>query len=68
MQFSVGQNLRTQTAAAFQKLFRARGNGVVHPVTRPAFLCAVKTYFLDFELLANEFIKIDIARYDIPTD
>ena len=63
MQFPVGQNPRAQTAAAFQKFFRTRRNGAIHPITRSAFASPVKSHALHFEFAADQFVKIDIARY-----
>ena len=68
MQFPVGQNPRAQTAAAFQKFFRTRRNGAIHPITGPAFLRAVKSNSLNFKILADQFVKIDIARDDVSPD
>jgi FdhD protein len=64
----VRQNARPQTAAAFQKFFRARPDGAIHPITGPAFLGTVKKDALDFKILADQLIQIDISRNDVAPD
>jgi hypothetical protein len=49
-------------------LFRARGNGLIHPIARTALLCSVKMNALNFKVLADQVIKIAVARHDIATD
>lgn len=64
-QCSVGQNLCAQTAAAFKELFRAGRDRPIHPIAWPAFGGAVKADPLDFKFLADQLVKIDIAREDV---
>jgi len=61
----VAENARAQATPAFEKFFRAGRDGAVHPVTRSAFLRAVKSNSLNFKILADQFVKIDIARDDV---
>ena len=67
-QYAVAQDFRAQPTVPFEKFFRAGRDGAVHPVARPAFLCAVEMNTLNFKVLADQVIKIDIARHDIATD
>jgi hypothetical protein len=67
-QFAIAENFSAQPTAPFEKFFRARGNSLIHPITRAAFLCSVKMNALNFKVLADQFIKIDSARHDIATD
>jgi FdhD protein len=64
----VAENARAQTAPALEKFFRAGRNGAIHPVTGPAFLRAVKSNSLNFKILADQFVKIDIARDDVSSN
>jgi len=64
-QFAVCQNPCAQTAAALEKFFRARRDGAVHPITRTTFPRAVKANALNFKLLADDLVKIDIASKHI---
>jgi len=68
MQSAVGQNARPQTAAALQKFPRARSNRAIHPVAWPAFFRSVKTNALNLKILADQFVKIDIAGENISAD
>ena len=65
---TVAQNQCAQAAAAFKKLFRARRNRPVHPVTGPTFLCATKPNALNFELLPDQLIQIDTRSDGITAD
>ena len=40
---------------------RARRNGAIHPVARPAFLHAVKTNAVNFKVLVDQFVEIGAA-------
>jgi len=66
-QCAVGKDSRSQTAPTFKKILRAWPDRAIHPITRPAFAHSVKTNTLDFELLSDEFRKIEIARDHIPS-
>jgi hypothetical protein len=68
MQFSTRQHPRAQPTAPFQKFFRAGGNSLIHPIAGAAFLGSVKMNAVNLKVLANQLIKIDIARHDIATD
>jgi hypothetical protein len=68
MQFSTRQHPGAQATAPFETFFRAGGNSLVHPIARAAFLGSVKMNALNFKVLADQVIKIDIARHDIATD
>lgn len=48
-----------------EKFLSADGDRTIHPVTRPAFLRSVKTNSLDFKILVDQLVKIDIARDNI---
>ena len=67
-QYAVAQDFRAQAASAFQELVRAGRDGAIHPIAWPAFFHAAKMNALNFEVLANQFIKINAARHDIATD
>ena len=67
MQSAVNKNPRAQTAATLEKGLRARSNRLIHPVTRPAFCRTVKPHPLDFKILADQFIKIDVTRHHVAT-
>jgi FdhD protein len=41
---------------------RPRGDGVIHPVARPAFLRAFETNPLNFKSLVDQLVEIDTAR------
>jgi hypothetical protein len=62
----IAQDTRTQSAAAAQKFFRAGRKGLIHPVTRPAFLHTGEGDALNFKFHANQFIEVLISRDDIP--
>ena len=68
MQFSTRQHPGAQSTAPFEKFFRARGNSLIHPIARAAFLRAAKMNALDVKVLVDQFIKIDTTRHDIATD
>jgi hypothetical protein len=67
-QYAVAQDLRTQAASAFQELVRAGRDGAIHPIARAAFLGSMEMNALNLKVLADQVIKIDIARHDIATD
>jgi len=68
MERAIRQNSSAQSTAALQKSFRTRRDGAVHPVTRTAFLRAMKTDALNFKILSDQLVKIDIARDHVPSN
>jgi hypothetical protein len=60
-QLAIAENLCAQTAAALQKLFRARCECAIHPVTRRALLGSIQTNALDLEFPADELVQINSA-------
>ena len=65
---SVCQNPRTQTATTLEKFFGAGRDRAVHPVTGPAFLCAVESNSLNLKFLPDPPVKIDMARHYVSPD
>jgi len=61
MQLAIAENFGAQTAASSQKIFRARRERPIHPITRRAFLRSVKTNALNLKFLADEFVQIKAA-------
>jgi len=59
MQFTIRQDARAQASTALEKFFRAGRDGAIHPVTGPAFLRAMKTDTLNFEIAPDQRIQID---------
>src|SRR5882762_1236654 len=60
-QLAIAENLRAQTAASFQEIFRARRERAIHPVTRRALLRSAKTNALNLEFLVDELVQINAA-------
>jgi hypothetical protein len=55
---AVAEDFGAQTAAALQRLFGAGREGVVHPVTRPAFFRPKKPNALQREFFADERVEV----------
>lgn len=68
MKCAVRQDSGAQTAVPLQIFFRAGLNGTIHPITWPAFSGAVKPHPLDFEILSNQLIQIDLAGQHIASN
>src|SRR5690349_21769415 len=55
---AIAKNFRAQAAATFQEFLRAERDGAIHPVAWAAFLHAVETNAVNFEVLANQLVQI----------
>lgn len=65
---SIRQNLRSQSATAFQCRLSTAGERAIHPVTRPAFFDAGKPDSLNLEFFSDQVIEPQAACNDVSSE
>lgn len=68
MQHTMAQDLGTQSAVSFHGVFSPFRKGLIHPVTRRAFLGAQKTDALNLKLVTNQAVQIHPTGDDIAAE